>query len=133
MTWIAAGDAAAIGKARKAVIEVDGHEVLVLAHDGAFYAFANRCIHKQRELAKGVVLNGKIVCPGHQWAFELETGWEAIKQECQPTYPVREVDGTVEVDVSVAPAGAAPCDVDGANGVAVDVARPAAFPQQDAL
>ena len=92
MTWVQAGDVAAITKSRKAVIEVDGYEVLVLAHDGNLHAFQNRCIHKQRELAKGVVLNGRLVCPGHQWAFELGTGWEATKGECQPTYAVR-IDG----------------------------------------
>lgn len=100
MTWVNAGDAQSIAKARKVVLDVDGHEVLVLAHEGGFYSFANRCIHKQRELAKGVVLNGKLVCPGHQWAFALDSGWEAVKEECQPTYPVRVVDGVVEVDVT---------------------------------
>jgi nitrite reductase (NADH) small subunit len=111
MTWVAAGEAAAITKARRVVIDVDGHQVLVLAHDGEFYAFANLCIHKQRELAKGVVLNGKLVCPGHQWAFVLGTGWEAVKEQCQPVYPVRVTDGTVEVDVQ-APAEPAGTQVD---------------------
>ena len=91
---------------------------------------AYRCIHKQCELANGVVLNGKLVCPGHQWAFALDSGWEAIKEECQPTYPVRVVDGIVEVDVTV-PATltpqrptSSPVDVDGASVVAVDVTGP---------
>lgn len=137
MTWVDAGDAQAVAKAKKVVIEVDGHEVLVLAHDGELYGFANRCIHKNRELAKGVVLNGKLVCPGHQWAFALESGWEAIKEERQPTYPVRIVDGRVEVDVSPPPAPPSPpssavdddVDVDDdvhgvpVNVVPVDVAR----------
>jgi nitrite reductase (NADH) small subunit len=118
MSWVTAGAADAITKARRVVFEVDGHEVLVLSHDGGFFSFANRCIHKNRELAKGVVLNGKLVCPGHQWAFALDSGWEAVKDECQPTYPVRVVDGVVEVDVTV-PAPEAP----GAGDVSVDVAR----------
>lgn len=101
MSWVTAGEAAAITKARRIVIDVDGHQVLVLAHDANFYAFANLCIHRQRELAKGVVLNGKLVCPGHQWAFALGTGWEAIKECTQPAYPVRVTDGVVEVDVEV--------------------------------
>jgi nitrite reductase/ring-hydroxylating ferredoxin subunit len=79
---VTAGEVHTITRARKTVIEVDGYEVLVLAHDGNLHAFQNRCIHKQRELAKGVVLNGKLVCPGHQWAFALDSGWEAIKEEC---------------------------------------------------
>lgn len=77
---------------RKVVVPHGDGEVLVLLHDGAVHAFDNVCIHRQRELAKGVVLNGRLVCPGHQWAFELGTGWEATKGECQPTYAVR-IDG----------------------------------------
>jgi nitrite reductase (NADH) small subunit len=100
MTWVSAGATDAVTKQRKVVLDVDGTEVLVLAHDGSFYAFANRCIHKDRELSKGVVLNGKLVCPGHQWAFALDTGWEAIKEQCQPTFPVRVENDQVEVDVS---------------------------------
>lgn len=121
MTWVTAGDVQTINRARKTVIDVDGYEVLVLAHDSRLHAFQNRCIHKQRELAKGVVLNGKLVCPGHQWAFALDSGWEAIKEECQPMFPVRVVDGIVEVDVTVPEPAPASADVDGASVVAVDV------------
>jgi nitrite reductase (NADH) small subunit len=109
---VSAGELAAIMRARKTVIEVDGYEVFVLAHDGNLYAFQNRCIHKQRELAKGVVLNGKLVCPGHQWAFALDSGYEAVKEECQPTFPVRVVDGQVEVDVTLPAPLATPVDAE---------------------
>jgi nitrite reductase (NADH) small subunit len=121
VSWVVVGDVQAVTKAKKTVIDVDGHEVFVLAHDGGLYAFANRCIHKNRELAKGVVLNGKLVCPGHQWAFELATGWEAIKEECQPTYPVQVVDGVVQVDVTVPVAPDVPADMP--VDLPVDVSR----------
>jgi nitrite reductase (NADH) small subunit len=100
--WVAAAAADELAKRKKVVVDVAGHEILLLAHDGEVYAFQNRCIHKDRELVKGVVLNGKLVCPGHQWAFALGTGWEAVKEQCQPTYAVRVVDGTVEVDLTLA-------------------------------
>lgn len=125
MSWVSAGDVQAITRARKTVIDVDGYEVLVLAHDGNLYSFQNRCIHKQRELAKGVVLNGKLVCPGHQWAFALDSGWEAIKDECQPMFPVRVVDGIVEVDVTIPEPSGATLEFGGARVVTVDVGRPA--------
>ena len=67
---------------------------------GDFFALQNICIHRQREISKGVVLNGRIVCPGHQWAFDLRTGWESVKQECQPTYRVRVEDDVVQVDTA---------------------------------
>jgi nitrite reductase (NADH) small subunit len=110
VNWVVAGDTAEVSKRKKVTIDVDGHEVLVLAHEGEFYAFQNKCIHRDRELSKGVVLNGKLVCPGHQWAFALGTGWEAVKEQCQPTYPVRVVDGIVEVDVQAPTAATGPQD-----------------------
>jgi nitrite reductase (NADH) small subunit len=98
--WVDVGTTADVAKRRKVVVEVGDEQIFVLAHDGDFYALQNICIHRQREISRGVVLNGRIVCPGHQWAFDLQTGWEAIKQECQPTYRVR-VDGdVVQVDAA---------------------------------
>jgi len=112
VSWFEAGDVATITRARKTVIDIDGYEVFVLAHEGNLYAFQNRCIHKQRELSKGVVLNGKLVCPGHQWAFALDSGYEAIKEESQPMFQVRVVDGKVEVDVTVPASVATSVDVE---------------------
>lgn len=100
-TWVVAGTTTDIAKRKKVVLDVAGRQILVLAHEGQFFAFDNICVHKQRELSKGVVLNGKLVCPGHQWAFALDSGWEAIKQECQPTHPVRVADDLVHVGVVV--------------------------------
>ena len=91
-SWRSVGTTADIVKRRKVVLEVGERQILVLAHDGRFFAFDNICVHRDRELSKGVVLNGKLVCPGHQWAFALDTGYEAVKDTCQPTHAVR-VDG----------------------------------------
>jgi nitrite reductase (NADH) small subunit len=42
-----------------------------------------------------------LVCPGHQWSFDLRTGWESVKEQCQPTYTVRITGaGRVEVDLA---------------------------------
>ena len=108
--WVAAGTTEDIVKRKKVVVEIDGRQILILAHEGQFFAFDNICIHRQRELSRGVILNGKIVCPGHQWAFALDSGWEAVKQECQPTHPVRLTGNSVEV--FVAPASPAATDND---------------------
>lgn len=92
LDWRLVGKAADLTKQKKVVVEFDERQILVLAHDGRFFAFDNICVHRERELSKGVILNDKLVCPGHQWAFALETGWEAVKETCQPTHAVR-VDG----------------------------------------
>ncbi|HQZ32925.1 MAG TPA: Rieske (2Fe-2S) protein [Ilumatobacteraceae bacterium] len=95
--WHSVGSVADITKKRKVVLEIDERQILVVAHEGQFFAFDNICIHRQRELSKGVILNGKLVCPGHQWAFALGTGWEAVKEECQPTHKVQVTDDEVLV------------------------------------
>jgi nitrite reductase (NADH) small subunit len=92
------GTVADVTKRKRVVVEHEGTQIVVVAHDGRFFALDNICIHRQRELAKGVVLKDRLVCPGHQWAFDLATGWEAVKGECQPTYDVSVVEGTVLVD-----------------------------------
>lgn len=97
--WLDIGTSREVNKARRIVVEGD-EPILVVAHEGSYYAMANICIHKQRELMKGVVLNGRLVCPGHQWAFDLQCGWESVKNECQPTYTVRVTDeDRVEIDL----------------------------------
>jgi nitrite reductase (NADH) small subunit len=99
VTWIDVGAAEDVARRRKFVVEYDGTPIVVIAHEGRFYALDNICIHKQRELVKGVILGDRIVCPGHQWAYQLESGWEAKMERCQPTYDIRVNDGRVEVDV----------------------------------
>ncbi len=99
-TLLDVGALAEVTKRRKFVVDHDGVGILVVAHEGAVYAFANMCIHRDRELLKGTVFNGKLVCPGHQWAFDLDSGHEAVKDEWQPTFPVTITDDRVLVDVT---------------------------------
>jgi nitrite reductase (NADH) small subunit len=100
VSWLDVGGVAEVAKRRKFVVDHDGTQIVVIAHDGGFYALDNICIHKQRELVKGVILGDRIVCPGHQWAYQLGTGWEAKMERCQPTYAVRVNEDRVEVDVT---------------------------------
>lgn len=96
--WIEIASTDELTKRKRIVVTHGDEEILVLAHEGRFHAMANKCIHRDRELLKGVVLRGRLVCPGHQWAFDLGTGWESVKLECQPVFDVRVVDGMVAVD-----------------------------------
>jgi nitrite reductase (NADH) small subunit len=56
------------------------------------------CIHKQRSLSRGALLNGHVICPGHQWAFDPRTGYVAEQGRCQPSYDVLVQDGRIFVD-----------------------------------
>ena len=78
--------------------------IALFAIKGAIYALADICVHEQRQLSKGAVLFGRVVCPGHQWKFDPATGEADGQDGCQPVYPVR-VDGDGIISVSLDRAG----------------------------
>jgi len=55
-------------------VEVDGRELTILRQGDQVYALRNRCPHANGRLGDGAVVDGKIVCPLHQWRFSLTDG-----------------------------------------------------------
>lgn len=55
-------------------VDVGGVEVLVVRHEGAFYALRNNCTHQNYPLLGGEVVMGRITCEKHGAKFELATG-----------------------------------------------------------
>ncbi|MFP4598075.1 MAG: Rieske (2Fe-2S) protein [Persicimonas sp.] len=79
-------------------VSVDGRSVLLCRDAGEIYAIDEICPHKQKSMAYGVVHAGKIICPHHQYEFELDTG-RCRRKRCAPvlTYEVEVVDTEVFV------------------------------------
>jgi nitrite reductase (NADH) small subunit len=85
---------------KRTAVTVDDTTIALFWIKGKVYALADTCIHEQRQLSKGAILFGKVVCPGHQWKFDPETGEAEGQDRCQPTYPVQvDEDGTVSVSL----------------------------------
>jgi nitrite reductase (NADH) small subunit len=83
---------------KKTAVTVNGTTIALFWIKGTVYALADTCVHEQRQLSKGAVLFGKVVCPGHQWKFDPATGEAEGQDRCQPTYPVQvSADGVVSV------------------------------------
>ncbi len=95
--WIAAAPLEQVQRKKKLVVPVGGEDVVVYMADGHVRAMADICVHKQKRLSKGLVFQGKMICPGHQWAFCVKTGWEDQWALCQPIYETRVTDGMVEL------------------------------------
>lgn len=64
-------------------VEVAGRSVLLCRSNGAIFAVDEICPHKYESMAYGVVFEGRITCPHHQYAFDLETG-RCNKRRCEP-------------------------------------------------
>jgi nitrite reductase (NADH) small subunit len=85
---------------KKAAVTVGDTTLALFRIKGTVYALADTCIHEQRQLSKGAVLFGKVVCPGHQWKFDPATGEAEGQGRCAPVYPVRvSEDGIVSVSL----------------------------------
>ncbi|MEY2958444.1 MAG: hypothetical protein RLZZ01_1012 [Actinomycetota bacterium] len=103
-TWHRVATTSELRRARSVVVTAEATgtsaDVVVFWNAGEPVAMANLCVHRDRELAKSNIFQGKVICPGHQWAFETTTGYCAEKERTQPVYAVR-VDGDdVLVDLS---------------------------------
>jgi nitrite reductase (NADH) small subunit len=108
--WVAAATTKDLGRRRKLRVEINGVDIALFEAGGRVYAFADTCVHQERSLVKGTLLHGKVICPGHQWQFDLETGYEEGQDRCQPTYDVRVEADTIYVnptprEITSVPAG----------------------------
>ena len=78
-------------------VEVNGRGVLVCRKDGEIFAVDAICPHENESMERGVIFQGQIICPHHQYRFDLKTG--RCNRRCAPvqTYEVKVVDGGVWV------------------------------------
>lgn len=115
--WVDVGPVKDVSKKRSVVVDGDREEVAVFWNGDAPCAFANTCVHRDRPIDRSAIFKGRLICPGHQWAFALDTGHCAEKDRVQPVYRTRVNDDRVEVDVS-APSNAAAVAADAAAAAA---------------
>lgn len=70
--------------------EIEGRKLAILhTRAGAVYATQAECPHKHGPLADGLVGGCVLICPLHNWKFDLGTG-QPLLGECKiDTYPTR--------------------------------------------
>jgi nitrite reductase (NADH) small subunit len=69
--------------------DVGGAHVAVFrTRDGGVFATQAQCPHRQGPLADGLLGTHTLVCPLHEWKFDLATG-KALQGECNlSVYPI---------------------------------------------
>ena len=104
--FVAVLDADALGDRESLAVWVHGLALLICRVGRRHFAVANRCPHAGRPLAGGRLSQrpfGRptLACPVHDARFDLTTGAvrSRLTQKPLETYPVRVVDGRVEVAV----------------------------------
>ncbi len=73
--------------------------IALFAVDGEVYAVDDRCPHEGYPLTQGAVCGTALTCCFHNYKFDLRDGRCLVGEEAVRAWPVRVVDGVVEVDV----------------------------------
>ena len=84
-------------------LEVDDQTIVLLNHEGEYYAVADLCTHDDGPLGEGEIENHEIICPRHGARFDIRTGEVLALPAITdiPAYPTRVVDGMIEIGFSV--------------------------------
>jgi anthranilate 1,2-dioxygenase ferredoxin subunit len=82
-------------------VSLNGIPVVVARSEGEWFALHDLCPHGAAWFSEGYVGDGCIECPLHQGLVDLRTGAPRAAPISTPvtTYPVRLVDGRVQVAV----------------------------------
>lgn len=86
-------------------MDIDGLQIVVFNVAGSYYAIGDVCSHDNGPLGDGELDGLEVICPRHGARFDIRTGevrsLPAIVDI--PAYPVRVVDGQLEVGVPLEP------------------------------
>lgn len=96
--WVPVATLGELRRRKKKLVSAEGQDIALFLRGDDIYALQDVCIHKGRQLSRGTVLRDRVVCPGHQWQFDLETGWVEAQGRCQPTHAVKVEGDTIYVD-----------------------------------
>jgi naphthalene 1,2-dioxygenase ferredoxin component len=82
-------------------VDIGGHSIALYDCEGGLFATDNICTHAYACLSDGWLDGETIECPLHAARFDIRTGkvLDPPATEDLKTYPVRVVDGEVEVNL----------------------------------
>jgi toluene monooxygenase system protein E len=82
---------------------VDGHDLLLVRHNGVVYAYENRCAHLGVALSEGRLDGYVLTCRAHHWQYDVRSGSGVNPATaCLRRFAVKIEDGKVFVDVHAA-------------------------------
>lgn len=98
--WIMAIKEDELPEGEKTALLLEGNKVLLLKKEGVFFAMSNKCPHMECPLSKGTLEQYLIVCPCHDWKFDIRNGEFLNAKEIKvPVYKTKVEDGSVFVNM----------------------------------
>jgi nitrite reductase/ring-hydroxylating ferredoxin subunit len=79
--WVPVLDASELKEGAFKLVDAEGSPVLLVKVSGQIFAIDNRCPHMSCGFSGGSLDGYVIICPCHDWRFDLRTGeYEEIKE-----------------------------------------------------
>ncbi len=99
LEYIPVGSVDELADGERLFIEIDQQPIVILNVDGEYYAIADVCSHDDGPVGEGTLEGYEIICPRHGAHFDIRTGKVlALPAFVEiPAYPVRVVDGQIEI------------------------------------
>jgi nitrite reductase/ring-hydroxylating ferredoxin subunit len=98
--WVPTIDDTKIRDGSYVAVYPKGLSVLLVRVDGQLHAVANKCAHMACPLEGGKLEDGVLMCPCHDWRFDVRTGRFVDAPELGiATFPTRVEDGKVLVQI----------------------------------
>lgn len=96
--YLAVAASADVADGQGQTVAVQGEPVAIFRVGDALYAIDNTCVHEDGPLGEGHVEGGVVVCPYHDWRYELSSG-KCLSEPGRAVgcFAIRERDGFVWV------------------------------------
>jgi 3-phenylpropionate/trans-cinnamate dioxygenase ferredoxin subunit len=101
--YVAVSEADEIGEGERIFVEIDDLSIVIFNIAGQYFAIGDVCSHDNGPLGDGELEGYAVVCPRHGARFDVRTG-KVLSLPAFidiPAYPVRVVDGQIEVGIPV--------------------------------
>lgn len=96
--WVVAMDDADLAEGALAQTHCVGAHVILARVNGEVYAVSDKCVHMACPLARGKLDGYALVCPCHDWRFDVRSGRFIDAPELGlETYPVKSEDGQIYI------------------------------------
>jgi len=87
-----------VGESR--CVTVGEAQVGIFRRADGLFALDNICPHRGAPLHEGMVSDGQVTCPWHQWQFQLDDGiCRNIPKVSVPSYAVEVREGTIWINL----------------------------------
>ncbi len=88
-----------LSNGQRLFLEVSNNFLIIFNIADNYFAIADLCSHDEEPLDDGQLEGYAVVCPRHGARFDIRTGQALTPPavEAIPAYPVRVVDGSIEV------------------------------------